>query len=91
MGKEQVNNPEHYGGKENPYEAIKIIEALDLGFHLGNTVKYVARTGKKNPAKTIEDLKKAEWYLKRKIEQLESEESQKKPQPPVSNTIDLDN
>ena len=25
--KENINHPEHYGGEENPYEAIKIIEA----------------------------------------------------------------
>lgn len=38
--KESINHPTHYGGQQNPYEAIKIIEALDLGFCLGNTVKY---------------------------------------------------
>ena len=32
--KEQVNHPGHYGGSENVYEAIKVIEAWDLGFHL---------------------------------------------------------
>ncbi len=37
--KEMVNNPEHYGGATNPYEAIKVIDAWDLGFCLGNTVK----------------------------------------------------
>lgn len=44
---EEVNHPLHYGGKDNPYEAIKVIEAWQLGFCLGNTVKYVARAGKK--------------------------------------------
>lgn len=39
--KELVNHPEHYGGAENPYEAIKVIEAWKLGFHLGNAVKYI--------------------------------------------------
>ena len=69
---EQVNHPEHYGGKENPYEAIKIIEALQLDFHLGNTVKYISRAGKKEPDKLLQDLKKAKWYLDRKILQLEN-------------------
>jgi hypothetical protein len=32
---EQVNHPQHYGGAENPYEAIKVIDAWDLGFCLG--------------------------------------------------------
>ena len=40
---EQVNHPQHYGGENNPYEAIKVIEAWDLDFHLGNTVKYIPR------------------------------------------------
>jgi hypothetical protein len=44
---ESVNNPEHYGGKQNTYEAIKVIEAWDLNFHLGNVVKYIAEQVKK--------------------------------------------
>lgn len=71
--KEHVNHPDHYGGKENPYEAIKVIEAWQLGFCLGNTVKYISRSGKKNPAKELEDLKKAAWYLAREIERIESD------------------
>lgn len=70
MNKEQVNHPQHYGGAENQYEAIKVIEAWKLDFCLGNTVKYISRAGKKNPDKELEDLEKAEWYLKRRIEQL---------------------
>jgi len=66
-----VNNPLHYGGADNPYEAIKVIEAWELDFHLGNTVKYISRAGKKNPDKEIEDLKKAMFYLDRKIKNLE--------------------
>jgi hypothetical protein len=66
-----VNNPEHYGGAENIYEAIKVIENWKLDFHLGNTVKYISRAGKKNPEKELEDLKKAAWYLQRRIENLE--------------------
>ena len=63
-----INNPQHYGGDANPYEAIKVIEAWSLGFHLGNVVKYISRAGKKDPAKELEDLKKARWYLDREIE-----------------------
>lgn len=65
-----VKNPEHYGGETNPYEAIKVIEAWDLDFHLGNTVKYISRAGKKSPEKELEDLEKASWYLQRKIDNL---------------------
>ena len=61
-----VNHPPHYGGGDNPYEAIKVIEAHGLGFHLGNVIKYVLRAGKKGSL--IEDLEKARWYLDRAIE-----------------------
>lgn len=71
QNKEQVNHPEHYGGSENLYEAIKVIDAWDLGFSLGNTVKYISRAGKKNKDKELEDLHKALWYLKHHIENLE--------------------
>jgi hypothetical protein len=70
--KEMVNHPDHYQfGKNNEYEAIKVIEAWDLDFHLGNTVKYISRAGKKETDKELQDLKKALWYLQRKIENLE--------------------
>lgn len=61
-----VNHPSHYGGENNPYEAIKVIEAWKLGFNLGNTVKYISRAEHKGA--TIQDLKKAVWYLNREIE-----------------------
>ena len=48
---EQVNHPQHYGGEDNVYEAIKVIDAWELGFSLGNTVKYISRAGKKNKQK----------------------------------------
>lgn len=67
---ESINHPDHYGG-DNTYEAIKVIEAWDLDFSLGNTIKYISRAGKKDKAKEIEDLKKALWYLDRKIKTLE--------------------
>jgi hypothetical protein len=62
---EKVNHPAHYGGEANPYEAIKVIEAWQLGFCLGNTVKYISRALHKGSE--IEDLKKAAWYLNREI------------------------
>ncbi|MXV39331.1 DUF3310 domain-containing protein [Flavobacteriaceae bacterium Ap0902] len=66
---EKVNHPSHYGGKDNPYEAIKVIEAHNLNFCLGNVIKYTLRAGKKENA--LEDLKKAKWYLEREIKNLE--------------------
>ena len=68
-----VNHPNHYGGKENQYEVVKVCEAWDLDkdAYLFNVVKYVARAGKKDTDKELQDLKKALWYLNRKIENLE--------------------
>jgi hypothetical protein len=70
MSKEAVNHPQHYWGENNQYEAIKVIEAWELDFCLGNTVKYISRAGKKD--NIVQDLKKAKWYLERKIAQLET-------------------
>lgn len=70
--KEMVNHPEHYGGKDNIYEAIKVIDAWELGFSLGNTIKYISRAGKKSQSKELEDLKKSLWYLEYHIKNLEN-------------------
>ena len=66
--KEQVNNPQHYGGKDNPYEAIKVIEKWKLNFNLGNAIKYLARADHKN--NKLQDLEKAKWYIQREINNL---------------------
>lgn len=64
-----VEHPAHYNvGK---IEAIDVIEDWNLSFHLGNAVKYIARAGHKDPGKTVEDLKKAIWYINRHIENSE--------------------
>lgn len=68
---EAVEHPAHYGGADNPYEVIKVIEAWGLGFVLGNVVKYVARAGKKPGNSEVQDLKKARDYINKRIEQLE--------------------
>lgn len=70
---EKVDHPAHYGGKDNPYEAIRVIEAWGLGFCLGNAVKYLCRAGRKPGTDTLEDLRKAQWYLAREIERIERE------------------
>lgn len=62
---EAVDHPAHYGGADNAYEAIKVIEAWALGFNLGNTVKYIARAEHKGAS--LQDLEKARWYLDREI------------------------
>lgn len=63
-----VNRPLHYN---KSIEVIDFIEAYELDYHLGNVVKYIARHKFKHPEKEIEDLKKALWYLNRKIQNLE--------------------
>lgn len=68
---DNVNHPSHYTfGK---IEVIDFIEDKKLGFHLGNAVKYISRAGRKNPDKTVEDLRKAVWYINRQIQRLEGE------------------
>ena len=61
-----VNHPSHY--TDGKIEVIDYIEDKNLGFHLGNAVKYISRAGKKDKSKTAEDIKKAIWYLNRYLE-----------------------
>lgn len=71
---QNIQHPIYYGGADDPYEAIKVIEAWNLGFHLGNTVKYISRAGKKDGNSATQDLRKAMFYLNRKIELLEKQD-----------------
>lgn len=68
---DMVNHPPHYtaGG----IETIDFIEAKQLGYNLGNVVKYVSRSTLKGDQ--LENLKKAQWYLNREIKQLETKVS----------------
>jgi hypothetical protein len=64
--------PDYYGGKDNPYEVFQVLEAwgLDKDFYLGNVIKYLARSGKKNILTQKEDLQKALVYLQKRIDSL---------------------
>lgn len=67
-GADSVNRPAHY-----TFSAIEVIDAIEawaLNFHRGQVVKYIARAGRKDPAKKIEDLEKAQWYIEREIARL---------------------
>ena len=64
---DEINAPAHYRG--TGMEAIEVIEAFDLGFRLGNAIKYILRAGKKGDA--VVCLKKARWYLDREIAEQE--------------------
>jgi hypothetical protein len=62
--KEMVNHPDHYKGHN--IEVIDIIEDFDLGFSLGNIIKYVLRADSKG--NDVQDLEKALWYLRRELD-----------------------
>ncbi len=68
MSGDSVNHPAHYNA--GGIEVIDVIEAFGLGFHLGNVVKYILRSDRKGA--TIEDLRKARWYLDRQIARTEA-------------------
>lgn len=61
-----VNHPSHYN--QGSIEVIEFIEDQKLGFNRGNALKYLVRAGAKDPAKEVEDLDKAIWYLRRERE-----------------------
>ena len=69
---EAIEHPAHYGGENNPYEAIKVIEAWGAGFCDGNALKDLSRWRQKGG---VEDLKKAVWYINRLIEKEEAHEA----------------
>jgi hypothetical protein len=73
VGSDGSKDSTHYGGADNPHEVIKCLEAwgLEKDALLWNAVKYVARSGKKIDQPTLKDLKKALYYLKRRVEKLE--------------------
>lgn len=60
-----VDHPAHY--TFSAFEVIDVLEAWNLPWHLCNVIKYLARAGRKDPAKLLEDLRKARWYLDRYI------------------------
>ena len=64
-----VSHPSYYN--DGKIEVIDFIEDKGLNFNKGNAVKYIARAGKKDTTKEIEDLKKAQWYINREIKRLE--------------------
>ncbi len=65
----EVQHPSHYNAGK--FEVIDVIEDWKLGFNLGNSVKYIARSEHKG--KEVQDLRKACWYLLRKIAQADPE------------------
>lgn len=72
---DDVQSPKHY--TDTKIEVIDYIEDKNLGFCLGNAIKYISRAGRKNSAamnekeKAIQDLQKAIWYIERRIKELQ--------------------
>lgn len=62
--REMVHSPQHYQS-DGGIEAIDVIESFDLGFNLGNAIKYILRAESKGNKK--QDLEKAQWYLNREL------------------------
>lgn len=68
---ERVNHPSHYN--HGKFECIDVIEDWNLGFHLGNALKYICRAGRKDGSTALEDLRKASWYINREVGRLSEE------------------
>lgn len=70
---EPIDHPAHYGGKDNPYEHVKVAQAWGLNYVLGSATKYICRAGKKPGVDALTDLKKALFWLQHEIKRLERE------------------
>ena len=66
-----VNHPKHYTSHPSGIETIEITRWMN--FNLGNSVKYILRSGKKSEDTAVQDLEKAIWYLKDEIKRLKGE------------------
>jgi hypothetical protein len=68
---ELVDHPDHYGGADNPYEVIRVLEAWltpeeMVGFLKGSVITYLARATHKNGGRDVAlDYRKAAWYQDR--------------------------
>ena len=69
MTTDNVNHPSHYKAHPSGIECIQVTEHMN--FNLGNAVKYIWRADMKNG---LEDLQKAEWYIKREIRRIKKNE-----------------
>ena len=74
-GDDNVNHPSHYSWLKElcGIEPIDILRHMD--FDLGNAMKYILRCGRKGDEdKAIEDLEKAIFYIRDKIENLKQQQ-----------------
>ena len=73
-----IDHPSYYR-KDTGHEVIDLIEEWNLGFHLGNALKYLARAGLKDPSTARKDLEKAIWYIERYIDTYLLEDTRRPP------------
>lgn len=76
-------NPKHYA-QHGGMSSINIIDHYGLGFHLGNAVKYLLRAGTKPGESEVDDLRKARWYINRRLFNLDPENNEDPTQGPVT-------
>jgi hypothetical protein len=72
--KSNVEHPDYYLSHTG-HEVIDVINAWELNFSLGNAVKYIARAGKKDVKKEIEDLEKAKFYIELQINSIKNSDT----------------
>lgn len=80
-----VNHPSHYNsGKIECIEAIEAMQPIGApgaDFCRGNTVKYLWRLGLKD--ESLQEVRKAQWYLNRLVSILEKESQEPHEQRPT--------
>lgn len=67
-----VEHPAHYTSHPSGVECIEITR--HMSFNLGNAMKYIWRAGLKDSTKTIQDLRKAAFYIEDEIKRLNSKQ-----------------
>jgi Protein of unknwon function (DUF3310) len=72
---EKVDHPKHYNSHPSGIECIEITRHHD--FLVGSVFKYLWREGLKEGESSLDDLKKARWYLEDKIKQVEAQEAKR--------------
>jgi len=72
---DMINRPPHYTRYGPVYEPANVIEAWDAGWHIGSAIAYLARAGHKDGAAEVDDLAKAVWFIRRRIQLLQARKS----------------
>ena len=60
-----INHPPHYTQHPSGVECITITEHYN--FNVGNAIKYLWRAGLKDGTDAASDLRKAAWYVRRRL------------------------